>query len=43
MMKKKADRVPVYEKEPELKKPMVDEHCTFKPNLSKVLRPKPKK
>jgi hypothetical protein len=38
MMKKKPDRVPVYEKEPELKKLPIDENCTFKPNLVKTLK-----
>lgn len=37
-MKKKQQRVPVYEKEPELKKLPVDPHCTFRPNLNKTLK-----
>ena len=38
MMKKKGDRVPIYEKEPVAKKVGVDRHCTFKPNLNKTLK-----
>lgn len=38
MMKKKTERIPIYEKEPELKKFVSDPNCTFKPNLSKTLK-----
>ena len=38
MMKKKGQRVPVYEKEPQPKKVGVDKNCTFKPNLNKTLK-----
>lgn len=35
---KKSDRVPIYEKEPQFKKDVVDPNCTFKPNLTKTLK-----
>ena len=38
MMKKKGQRVPIYEKEPQPKKLGVDKNCTFKPNLNKTLK-----
>lgn len=38
MMKKKAERVVIYEKEPEVKRVAVDKNCTFKPNLNKTLK-----
>jgi len=37
MMKKKPNRVPVYEQEPNGKKSKPDKNCTFKPNLNKTL------
>ena len=38
MMKKKTNRIPVYEQEPNPKKPKVDKNCTFKPNLNKTIK-----
>jgi hypothetical protein len=38
MMKKKPDRVPVYEQEPQPRKAQADKNCTFKPNLTKTLK-----
>lgn len=38
LMKKKPNRVPVYEQEPNVKKGGVDKNCTFRPNLTKTLK-----
>jgi hypothetical protein len=38
MMKKKPERVVIYDKEPEIKKTPLDKNCTFKPNLNKTLK-----
>jgi hypothetical protein len=38
MMKKKSERVPIYEQQPIPKKITIDSNCTFRPNLNKTIK-----
>lgn len=38
IMKKKTERVHIYQKQPQIKKLKLDKNCTFKPNLNKTMR-----